>query len=279
MFRDESCEGVRRAWFGDAPALRAHARECPDCASWIARRERLESALRGLQRSGAPGTLDGLVVASLHPGYRQDRAVRSLGRLAAESAPAGVTVPVPEHEQGDRAPRAESPESPECEAAMIDSLPRVATPGVLERLVAEALADGARGRVRSAVERLPRQTAPAALDQAVAEALASQSWARESLTPAEAEPGAQARGPRALSWLRRPRAGLWVAAAALVLISGLARVAWTPASEPEAFSFHIRRVTQAGDLSPEARRLVEPLWGSVLPSGAPQSTIPGGGSR
>lgn len=69
-------------------ADRAHAGGCEDCAAWLEARELgAVSALLALAPHPAPPGLDGLVVAALHAGHRQDRAVEEVRLLGRQRAP------------------------------------------------------------------------------------------------------------------------------------------------------------------------------------------------
>ncbi|MCP3920061.1 MAG: hypothetical protein GY711_31420 [bacterium] len=67
---------------------RAHLSSCGTCSALMLRLTDQSHALVSLTHVGAPQELEGRVVATLHPGHRQDRAVRSLGHLAQLAAPA-----------------------------------------------------------------------------------------------------------------------------------------------------------------------------------------------
>ena len=156
------CRAFREALHDPRGSLGAHAVDCADCAAFAARAARAAAALAGLERRAAPPELDGLVVASFQAGARQDRAVRALAELAPLEAPAQADAAV--------AARVEfAARHPEVELGN----PRLHAPHVLERLVAEELADPAAGRARRFVGSLPRLHAPEDLAQGVHRDLAA----------------------------------------------------------------------------------------------------------
>jgi hypothetical protein len=115
--------------------LDLHVAACARCRAALERRQRAVTALQRLPRAAAPFELDGLAVASLQAGHRQDRAVEAVRALARERAPA------------DLERRLVQPQAP----------------AVLHRLVAEELADPAKANVRRWTGRLERLQAPADL--------------------------------------------------------------------------------------------------------------------
>ena len=106
-------------------------------------------ALSALTRQNAPDSLEGVVVASLEAGHRQDRAARMTASLEPLAAPASL----------DR----------RVEAQLKRSAPGLAAPSVLDRLVDERIGDPEAGMVRSMAGRLGRRTAPNALDERMLE--------------------------------------------------------------------------------------------------------------
>lgn len=67
--------------------LHQHALSCAGCRAAVAAWSKQARALRTLPRLAAPRELDGLVVAALHAGARQERAVRELAALPQVAAP------------------------------------------------------------------------------------------------------------------------------------------------------------------------------------------------
>lgn len=135
---DECTDDAARALLGRAPTD-------DERAALSSARGHLR-ALRSLSRVVVPESLDGLVVASLEAGHRQDRAVAVLGSLEGMAAPT------------------------ELDGLVDDAVRRgVAAPRVLDRLVAERVDDPEAGLVRSMAGRLERLHAPDALDDRVLE--------------------------------------------------------------------------------------------------------------
>ena len=132
------CEGFRAALLASAesatldPAFAAHASGCPACRHEFERARRRVAFLRGLPAVPAPRDLDGLVVAALQAGARQDRAIRALRSLPSVPAPTGLF----ERVHGPRAP------------------------AVLDRLVGEDLADPHKALARRYAGGLRRLRAP-----------------------------------------------------------------------------------------------------------------------
>src|SRR5687768_14445839 len=112
----------------------AHASDCAPCARWIRGLAAREKALRSLPRASAPAELDGRVVAAIHAGERQERAIRAmrgLGRIEVEHELDRALAEAAEHAAADPLARWTG---------------RLQAPAVLERLVAGELADPARAR-------------------------------------------------------------------------------------------------------------------------------------
>ena len=151
---DPACEQARGellALGGDElrleAELRRHVEACAACAAAAAGARRLAAALRELPRRAVPAELAGRVVASSQAGFREERAVRALGRLARAEAP-GV-----------------------LEQTLSSFAPRASAPGVLARLVDEDLRDPQRALARRFAGRLRRLRAPEELERRVAAAL------------------------------------------------------------------------------------------------------------
>ncbi|MBI5432671.1 MAG: hypothetical protein HZA52_07570 [Planctomycetes bacterium] len=137
-----TCHDARTALAGsDLPAFEVHARACAECRVFGSRLQRGERALAGLARISAPAALDGLVVAALEAGQREERAVGALRRLD--------RVEVPEHLDHAVA-RTAAPIAPVAFSA----------PDVLRRLVEEELSDPSKARVHRFVGSLERVAAP-----------------------------------------------------------------------------------------------------------------------
>lgn len=124
-----------------------HLAHCPSCQQALARASQLVALLRTLPRKQVPPMMEGAAVASMHAGSRQDRAVASLRSL-------GRMVPPPELSRAVRSNVGEGI-SP--------------VPPVLERMLAEELADAGRATARRAGARLQRVRAPAELEARLAQ--------------------------------------------------------------------------------------------------------------
>ena len=175
------CQSFRDELHDPQGPREAHAAECSDCAAYAERLARAARALGALERRRAPLELDGVVVAALEAGARQDRAARvlsSLGRLAAPEL--AELLP----ELGDELDVIEG----------TAAAARLRAPPELERLVAEELQDPAAARARRYVASLPRFAAPAELAQRLTTGTQglraplamgrSHAWSRRSLAAA-----------------------------------------------------------------------------------------------
>jgi hypothetical protein len=123
-------------------------RHLGECAACEARWRRLMTAgglVRSLPRQLVPPELDGCVVASLHAGQREDRAVRTVRGLTRLVTPAELSSAV-----GDA-----------CGG-------KARAPAALDRLLAEDLADPGRSTARRASGRLRRLAAPPELARRLA---------------------------------------------------------------------------------------------------------------
>jgi hypothetical protein len=218
------CTVFRGQALARARELDGHAETCAPCARWLrglAARERL---LAGLPRASAPAELDGRVVAAIHAGERQERAVdalRGLGRL----------------EVGPGVERALAEAAESAAVAPLEAPGRRRAPRVLERLVAGELADPGRARAQRFVSSLPRLGAPPELELAVRAELARP---------------------------RRPhlaRSGLWwsaAVAAALIAASTLPRLRREP-----RYPFRVEQASRA-ELEPAFRTLIDATSGGML---------------
>ncbi len=215
--------------------LREHLGSCASCAAAAIRAERLVGTLAAMVRAPAPRELDGLVVATMHEGHRQDRAVaalRSLGRL---STPGELTGRTLRSRRSLREPWLEEPSSDEAAAGS-------GAPAVLERLVDENLRRGSADAGRRFASRLDRLRAPRVLRGRL------EASARRLLGPDRA--------------LRRV---IPVAAALLFLLGGTLwlglRNGGGAASVAE---FKIRHETSLDAMDPMARSLLGSLSGGLL---------------
>jgi hypothetical protein len=206
--------------------LRRHLAECAACTSLSQRLACEASLLRSLTREPAPAQLDGLVVASLHGGHREERVASALGNLTRTRVPRELE-------------RALSDRSLDPLAAGVDPV----VPAVLERLVSEDLRDPSKALSRRFAGRLPRLRAPEELAARVAATLS------ESAAPPRRRWAAM---PLALALLTVLAAGfVWQ------LLGGEAD-APTP-----TYRFAVRYVESADALGPEARSLLAGLSGGA----------------
>jgi hypothetical protein len=228
---------------GGAPA--EHASTCAACAAWTRSAARLVGELGSLARLRAPADLEGRVVAALQAGHRQVRAAAAVAELGRVSSPPELDQAVDADLDGaDLAGTA---------APARDDLPaRLRVPGVLDRLVAEELADPNRARARRYLGTLRRKRAPEELRLLVAGALQSSG----STFVAK-----ERRGTHALTL--RFALGLGAAAALVGLGSLLSNPASTSAAEraPEPL---VERITDPLELSPFAAALLDGASGGIL---------------
>jgi len=238
-----TCEAARElllesrfALDASAPELREHLEACPSCAAEASRAVRLVGSLASMARVSAPRELDGLVVATMHEGYRQDRAVaalRSLGRLSTPGELTGRTL------RSRRSPR--EPWLGEPMSDGIASDPRA--PAVLERLVDENLRRGSADSGRRFASRLERLRAPRLLRGRI------EATARSLLG-----------GDRAV------RHGVVAAAALLVLLGGSIWFGLRGGGDRSASiaDFRIRRESSLDAMDPMARSMLGGLTGGLL---------------
>jgi hypothetical protein len=228
------CDAYRIAALERA-ALPVHA--CAECERWAARLAQREGLLRTLPRVIAPTELDRRSERELEAEGRHARAIRALESLGRVEASAEL----------DRAVEALA------SGVGMGAAARQRTPSVLDRLVAEELANPVKARVSRQIENLPRLAAPVALEQRLVRELAEPRPASSAFTAP-----------------RRARAWLAVAAAAVVLLalapfalerressSGLQTAR---ASRP----FRVERLESTRDLSPSARAWLETVSSGML---------------
>lgn len=144
------CDGMRDpivATAGEARVgeLAAHLARCVACAGYAASIDRSALALRSLPRDEPSEALDGLVVAAFHAGHRQERAVDAVRALTREPTPSAL-----DQRLWKRGPRA--------------------APTVLDRLVAEELADPEKAISKRYAGSLQRLSAPDELRRRIATA-------------------------------------------------------------------------------------------------------------
>jgi hypothetical protein len=227
-------------------ARSGHAAECAECAAWTRGVARLGESLYALPRAEAPAELDGLVVATLHAGAREARAVRAVEGLSRVNSPETLAETL-DDELGEPL---EGPLDAPLET-------RVDAPTVLERLVREELAEPAKNTVRRVVGGLTRLEAPAELDALVRDELLRE--------PARRDTG------RLRFALLRGKHLAWASAAAAVLLLagpfGFGRRGGTGQDDAPAVrarSFEVVYTRSLQDLDPVARSLVDGVSGGLL---------------
>jgi hypothetical protein len=221
-----ACQEFREEQIMPGAAASEHAHGCATCARWAARLVVREELVRSLPRFAAPMELEGLVVGAVQAGARQDRAVRALSRLSRVQPPKEL-----DHAVAD------------VTAGPASGL-RATAPQVLDRLVAEELADPAKARSRRFIGSLPRLAAPTALAQCVESAVAT------ALRPAAPSRTRFARAVFAVAALI-----LAVAVPILVQYSGHAA-----AERP----FRIERIGSVGALDPLSHDMLDAASGGLL---------------
>lgn len=239
-------EDLHDAFVADPEAL-AHAESCEACAALAARVGRVARAVVELERRAVPAALDGLVVAALEAGVREERAVRAVRELERERLP----EPLPESpEEAVELEAQIAAELRDTELGAGLNTERYPVPSVLERLVREELADPERARVARFVFSLPRRAAPSELEARVHVDLAA---------PA----------PRPIA---RPRLGRRLALVGSSLAAGLlAMVLFRPffltGSDPDRgrpFRVEAATAEDLQALDPFARGLIENVGGGML---------------
>ena len=238
-----TCEAARElllesrfALDASAPELREHLEACPSCAAEASRTARIVTSLASMARVSAPRELDGLVVATMHEGYRQDRAVvalRSLGRLSTPGELTGRTL------RSRRSLREPSLAEPMSDASTSD--PRA--PAVLERLVDENLRRGSADAGRRFSSRLDRLRAPRVLRGRI-----------------------EATARSLLGSNRAIRHGIAVAAALIALLGGTLWFGLRSSGNRSASvaEFRIRHESSLDAMDPMARSMLGGLSGGLL---------------
>lgn len=226
----EICHAWRVAALERA-ALPEHA--CAECERWRARLELREGLLRTLPRVVAPRELEARSAQQLEADERRERTLRAVAGL------------------GRVQPGAELDRAVEAAAAGMSELAsRQRTPSVLDRLVAEELADPVKARVARQVEHLPRMEAPAALAERIARDLAAPHASTERRE-------------------RRPVRQLWLAAAAALVTLAFSPLFFRDDAAPVASTrvarpFRVEHVRSTRDLSPAARAWLETASSGML---------------
>jgi hypothetical protein len=222
-------------------ALPEHVSGCAACAAWTRTAARLVGELTSLERQQVPVELEGRVVAALEAGYRQARAALALADLGRMSSPPELDQAVDADLEGS--------------AGRSEELPaRLRVPGVLDRLVAEELADFSRARARRYLGTLRRKRAPEELRLRVAGALQSAGTAAGAVE-------VERRGARGLAV--RLTLGLAAAVGLIGLGSLLSKPTATHAAElrPEPIVEH---VSDPSELNVFAAALFDGASGGLL---------------
>ena len=151
-----ACREYRELWShagGAAAPERGHAAECSACAAWQRRLQRGLEALAGVPRLASPPQLEERVAGALRGEGRLARAIARVRELGRRPPPRELELAV-EQRAGELAHGRRAP-------------------GVLERLVAEELADPGKARSRRFVGSLERFSAPALLAERLSASLAT----------------------------------------------------------------------------------------------------------
>jgi hypothetical protein len=126
-----------------------HLRECSRCSERWARMRLVAQSIVELPRQTIPSKLEGSIVASLHGGYREDRAIAAMRWLSRVVPPSQLSHAVRAAVGGEER-----------------------APAVLDRLLAEEIDDAGRSTARRASARLRRIPAPLELTQRLDELFA-----------------------------------------------------------------------------------------------------------
>jgi len=224
------CASFREDWLSAGFDLE-HVEECAACEAWVRASERRIRALGSLTALRAPARLDELVARELG-GDRSRRLERALGSLARRAAPDVLEPLVVERFEG-RAPSGDEVRG-ERAAQALRTLDVVPAPAVLERLVAEELAQPALQRAERFPGNLARLEAPEELEEK-------------------------------LHWAVRRKAAVRLLRGPLVALAAAALVVWIALRDgspsPRPYRFQVVHATSLEDLDPMARSLAESLTG------------------
>ena len=153
-----ACPHARNTWLLDALAAieaegveaglaNEHLAECQECYAAFRIMQRLASTLSGLSRAEVPADLDGRVVAAVHAGYLQDRAVNALEHLETLTVPSALDALVEARLQSTAPPpppeepfTAEQESDPQTTLWPLQRTPRREAPRELSRRLDEVLA-------------------------------------------------------------------------------------------------------------------------------------------
>lgn len=230
---------------GGAPP--EHVSGCPACAAWTRTAARLVGELSSLERRQVPSELEGRVVAALEAGYRQARVADAVADLGRMSSPPELDRAVDADLEGSAEPSEDNPA-------------RLRVPGVLDRLVAEELADLSRARARRYLGTMRRKRAPEELRLRVAGALQSAA-ALQSAGRASGAVEIERRGVRGLAV--RLTLGLAAAAGLIGLGSLLSKPTPTHAAEPLSEPI-VEHVSDPSELDGFAAALFDGASGGLL---------------
>ena len=156
-----ACASFREDWLSAGFDL-GHVEECAACQEWVRASERRILALNGLTPLSAPEVLAERVTRELG-GDRVQRQERALGSLARLAAPAALETLVAGRFEGRVASGDEA--RGERAAQALRALDVVRAPSVLDRLVAEELAQPTLQRAERFPGNLERLEAPAELEE------------------------------------------------------------------------------------------------------------------
>jgi hypothetical protein len=236
-----SCNELRELMMAEGLRGRPLSREvesrvgaCESCARWVASFERQVAALVELPRRQVPASLEGRVVAALHQGYREDRAISELSQVGGPGAPAELDASLEDLFS-------------ELRAEGLLAAPEV--PSELETRVDEDLRDLPGAISAHMLGKLESLSAPDSLAARIEADLA-------------ASQGTQAPRTLSLTVKRRLAAGL-AAAAGLAIWAGLGQNTEL-VSPPALTPLVVISVDAGSDLSPAARRLFNSLTGGAL---------------
>ena len=255
-----SCQAYRDALLAagvPGGALPEHVSGCAACAAWTRSASRLVGDLSSLQRCQVPSELEGRVVAALEAGYRQVRAAEAVADLGRVSSPPELDQAVDADLEGrDVQVRAGQGSAGRSE----DKPARLRVPGVLDRLVAEELADLSRARARRYLGTMRRKRAPEELRLRVAGALQSEGTLR-SEGRATVAGEVERRGVRGLAV--RLTLGLVAAAGLIGLGSLLSKPTPTHAAELRSEPI-VEHVSDPSELDGFAAALFDGASGGLL---------------
>lgn len=215
--------------------LEAHLEGCPACAAWASRLSLHTRALGELQSVGAPAALEGRVVAAMHGGQREDRAVAELLTLGAAQAPAELDGRILALFADLRAEGLLQP---------------TAAPEELEERVDSDLQDLPAATSAHLLSKLTRLEAPAEL---------------EARLEGELSDAQRPKNTFQLVWTRQRALAAGVAAAAcLALWAGFSAGPRQSRPQEPLFPFEVVVLDRSSELSPAARGMLDAVSGGAL---------------